>query len=92
MRAINNALMDFAATVDLKNPSSIDWENYPIRSGRFYDTRGSGEPVEIKKSVNFPTPDATVVVILHKDHKIYYGSPDSVISSEGDSRSREILP
>lgn len=84
--------MDFAATVDLKNPSSIDWENYPIRSGLWYDTRGSLEPQEVKQAASFPTPDATLVVILHQDHRIYYGSPGSVISSEGDSRSREILP
>ncbi len=64
--------MDFAATVDLKNPSTIDWENYPIKSGRFYETRGSEEPTEVKKSVSFPTPDAKVVVILHQDHRVYY--------------------
>ena len=85
--------MDFASTVDLKNPTNIDWEKYPIQSGRFYDTRGSLEVVEVKQSVSFPTPDATVIVILHKDHKIYYGShasdipTGSVISTTG-----EILP
>lgn len=68
--------MDFAATVDLKNPSSIDWENYPIRSGLWYDTRGSLEPQEVKKAESFPTPDATLVVILHQDHRVYY-SEDS---------------
>jgi hypothetical protein len=66
--------MDFAATVDLKNPQTIDWENYPIKSGRFYETRGSLEPTEMKKSQSFPTPDATVIVVLHKDHKLYYSS------------------
>ena len=85
VRAINNALMDFAATVDLKNPSMIDWETYPIRSGRFYETRGSLEPVEVKKASSFPTPDARVVVILHKDHRIYY-------SSKNDSYTPFILP
>lgn len=39
VRNINNALMDFAATVDLKNPELIDWEKYPIRNGVFYETR-----------------------------------------------------
>ncbi len=84
--------MDFASMIDLKNPSSIDWDHHPIPHGLFYETRGSMEPQESKVSVSFPIPDATVVVILHQDHRIYYGSPDSVISSEGDSRSREILP
>ena len=77
--------MDFAATVDLKNPSMIDWETYPIRSGRFYKTRGSLEPVEVKKVSSFPTPDARVVVILHKDHRIYY-------SAKNDSYTPFILP
>jgi adenine-specific DNA glycosylase len=72
IRNINNALMDFAATIDLKNPSNIDWESYPIRSGKFYETKWSLEPIEMKKSQSFPTPDATVVVVLHKDHKVYY--------------------
>jgi A/G-specific adenine glycosylase len=79
VRAINNALMDFAALVDLKNPEYIDWENYPIRNGKFYETRWWLEPKEEKKSVSFPIPDATVIVVLHKEHKIYYSPPISVI-------------
>ena len=71
--------MDFAASVDLKNQSNIDWEIYPLQSGRFYETRGALEPVEVKKSQFFPIPDATVIVILHQDHKIYYGAPTGVI-------------
>jgi adenine-specific DNA glycosylase len=39
VRAINNALMDFASIVDLKNPLAIDWDNYPIKSGKWYETR-----------------------------------------------------
>ncbi len=74
IRSINNALMDFAALVDLKNPANIDWSNYPIRSGRFYETRGGLEKVETKKQIAFPIPDATIIVILHKDHKVYYSS------------------
>ena len=84
VRAVNNALMDFAATVDMKNPSNIDWENYPIRSGIFYETRGSLEPLEMKKTQSFPTPDATLIVVLHQDHKIYY-------SLTGDTYSPFIL-
>lgn len=64
--------MDFAALIDLKNPENIDWEKYPIQDGVFYETRWSLEPKEEKKSVSFPIPDATVIVILHKEHKIYY--------------------
>ena len=71
--------MDFAATVDMKNLSTIHWKNYPITSGKFYESRGSLEPVEVKKSLSFPTPDATVIVILHKDHKVYYSAPTGVI-------------
>ena len=38
-RSINNALMDFASLIDLKNPENIDWSSYPILSGVFYETR-----------------------------------------------------
>lgn len=72
VRDINNALMDFSATTDLKNPENIDWENYPIQSGLFYETCGKMEPKEVRKSLVFPTPDATIIVTLHKDHKVYY--------------------
>lgn len=30
VRSINNALMDFASIIDLKNPDNIDWSTYPI--------------------------------------------------------------
>jgi adenine-specific DNA glycosylase len=74
VRATNNALMDFASIVDLKNKNLIDWEAYPIKSGLWYETRGNMENIEIKKVQNFPTPDAQIVVILHKDHKVYYSN------------------
>lgn len=85
-RAVNNALMDFAATIDLKNPDSIDWEDYPIKSGVFYETRGKLEPREEKKSRTFPIPDATIIVILHQDHRDYY------IPQYSDTYTPFILP
>jgi A/G-specific adenine glycosylase len=76
-RDMNNALMDFASMIDLKNPSQIDWENYPIRSGVWYETRGTLEPVIEKISQSFPTPDATIIVFLHENHRIYYSESQS---------------
>ena len=73
--------MDFASIIDLKNPENIDWENYPIRSGIFYETRGGSEKQEVKQSQTFPIPDATIVVFLHQDHKIYYSDKDMKTSS-----------
>ncbi len=73
-RSINNALMDFAAMLDLKNSENINWENYPIKWWLFYETRGANEQKEEKKSLSFPIPDATIIITLHKDHKIYYSS------------------
>jgi HhH-GPD superfamily base excision DNA repair protein len=70
--AINNALMDFAALIDLKSANLIDWDIYPIQSGRFYETRGTLEPVEMRKSMTFPLPDAQILLVLHRDHQIYY--------------------
>ncbi len=72
IRAINNALMDFASTIDLKNPENINWDNYIFRESAFYTSRGSLEPKEEKKTLSFPLPDASIIVILHEDHKIYY--------------------
>ncbi len=74
--------MDFASIIDLKNPENIDWENYPIQSGVWYTTRGSLEPREEKKSQSFPLPDATIIVILHKDHKVYYSDTGVIARNE----------
>lgn len=74
-RDINNALMDFGSLVDIKNPSQIVWEEYPIHDSLFYKTRWSLEEIQDKKIVHFPLPDAQIIVILHKDHQTYY-SPD----------------
>lgn len=76
VRTINNALMDFARIYDLKNPENIDWEKYPLQSGKFFETRGKLENHEIKKQENFPIPDAKVVVILHENHKLYFWKND----------------
>lgn len=64
--------MDFASTIDLKNPENINWDNYIFRESAFYTSRGSLEPKEEKKTLSFPLPDASIIVILHEDHKLYY--------------------
>ncbi len=84
-RAINNALMDFASIVDLKNPALIDWDHYPLQSGLWYETHWALEPIEAKKSSVFPIPDATVMVILHEGHKVYYSEPIEQVSPPYDS-------
>jgi len=66
--------MDFASTIDLKNPDNINWDNYIFRESAFYTSRGSLEPKEEKKTLSFPLPDASIIVILHEDHKIYYSN------------------
>ena len=71
-RDINNALMDFWATVSLNSVSSIDWENYPLTDSKFYLTRGTLEPVPVKKKSSFPTRQAYVICILHENHKKYF--------------------
>jgi A/G-specific adenine glycosylase len=77
IRAINNALMDFASMIDLKNPENIDWENYIFKESFFYKTRGELEPKEQKKTTTFPIPDATIIVTLHENHRVYYSPPKS---------------
>ena len=71
-RDINNALMDYGATISLNNISGIDWENYPFPESKFYQTRGSLEPVKEKKKSSFPTGQAHILCILHENHKKYF--------------------
>lgn len=78
VRDINNALMDFSRILDLKNPEHIDWESYPLKSWKFYETRWSLEPIIKKDIQRFPTSDACVVVILHEWHKKYYSSQKDI--------------
>ena len=81
VRKINNALMDFASLVDVKEKNKINWESYPLYKSRFFLDRGSNE-IEIKKvSYTFPTPDARIEVILHRDHREYYSeNPETYCS------------
>lgn len=72
IRSINNALMDFSAIIDLKNPENIIWKEYIFIESIFYKTHGAFETQEEKQKQSFPTPDATIVVTLHEGHRIYY--------------------
>lgn len=71
-RDINNALMDYGATISLNNISGMDWEKYPFSESKFYLTRGSLEPMQLKKKSNFPSKEAYVLCILHENHKVYF--------------------
>ncbi len=74
VRNINNALMDFARIIDILPKEKIIWEIYPLKTSKFYLTRWDLEQTKEKKRSYFPLPDAKVIVILHKDHTIYYTS------------------
>lgn len=73
-RDINNACMDFATMVSLNSLEKIDWKNYPLKDCKLYQTRGKLEPVKQKKGLSFPTKEAHIIVILHKDHDEYYST------------------
>jgi hypothetical protein len=72
-RDINNALMDYGATVSLNSIANIDWELYPLASSEFYKTRWQLEPIKQKKVSRFPNKEAYVFAILHENHKVYFG-------------------
>ena len=72
IRDINNGLMDFSRMIESQNPEKINWENYPIKSGKFYENKWKSEVNSKKKAENFPIPDAKIIVILHENHKIYF--------------------
>lgn len=76
-RDINNALMDYGATISLNATLNINWDKYPLHSSKFYQTRWGLEPVLEKKSSSFPTKQAYVICILHENHKKYFSCPMS---------------
>lgn len=71
-RDINNALMDFGATISLNTLSAVDWENYLLKTSKFYQTRGQLEPIVEKKKSSFPNKEAYLLCILHENHKKYF--------------------
>lgn len=71
-RDINNALMDYGATVSLNNISWINWDTYPLPSSKFFITRWELEPVKEKKKSSFPIKNSYILAILHKNHKKYF--------------------
>lgn len=71
-RDINNALMDYGATVSLNNISGLDWKNYPLTCSKFYQTLGTLEPIKEKKKSTFPSKKAHIICILHENHKKYF--------------------
>lgn len=72
IRAINNGLMDFSRMIDSRSIDEKYWENYPIKSGKRFETRGTQEILTQKPKENFPVPDAKIVVVLHENHQKYF--------------------
>jgi adenine-specific DNA glycosylase len=81
-RDINAAFMDFGSLVSSNNKpiGQEDWDNilknYPLSGCKWVETRGVLEIQEKKKKLIFPTKDASIRVILHENHHIYYSSRD----------------
>ena len=71
---VNGALMDFATILSKNSKGWINFENYPLENCLFWKTKWALE-IETKKPIRyFPTKDAQVEVILHKNHVVYYSS------------------
>ena len=86
-RDINNALMDYGATISLNSVANINWENYPLPSSKFYQTHWELEPIPEKKKSSFPNKEAYVIAILHKDHKVYYSIPHPTSPCQGEEQA-----
>ena len=80
-RSINNALMDYWATMSLNSVTNIDWDKYPLHNSEFYKTRWKLEPVKVKKTSSFPNKQAYLFAILHENHKIYFSENDGYKNS-----------
>lgn len=82
-RAINAAFMDFGSLVSLNNKplDEAGWESveaeYPLTHCKWLQTRGALEIQEKKKKLIFPTKDASIVVVLHENHKTYFSSSEN---------------
>ena len=50
--------------IDSRSIDEKYWENYPIKSGKRFETRGTQEILTQKPKESFPVPDAKIVVIL----------------------------
>lgn len=48
-------------------------DSYLFKESLFFVSKGSLESRVQKTRTSFPLPDASIIVILHKDHKVYYG-------------------
>ena len=74
--------MDFGSLVSLNNKpaSEKEWQDiktdYPLSLCQWVKTRGTLEVQEKKQKLIFPTKDASIIVVLHENHRIYYSSQD----------------
>lgn len=79
-----------AAFMDLGSLGVTD--QYPLPECKWYKTKGALEVSKLKKKTVFPIKDASILVTLHENHRIYYSSSDIdykpflIPPTEGDIR------
>lgn len=67
-------------------------KDYPLAGCRWFETKGTLEVQEKKKKLIFPTRDASIRVVLHENHRVYYSlnetkyRPFELPPTEGDIR------
>lgn len=77
---MNAAFMDFGSliSVNTKPSDKTQWgvieAKYPLADCKWMNTSGILEIQEKKKKQIFPTKDASIIVILHENHKTYFSS------------------
>ena len=76
-RAINNALMDYGSSANKKNYQMLCTEWLLLGYGQFEETLWTTEIVPVREKLIFPTKDAVIRAILHRDHKLYYVNPEN---------------
>jgi endonuclease III len=76
-RAINNALMDYGSSANKKNYQTLETEWLLLKYGQFEESLWTTEIAPIREKFTFPTKDAVIRAILHKDHKLYYVNPEN---------------
>lgn len=75
-REVNNALMDFSSLISTTKEKT-DWENYPLKDCKWYQTRGEKEIIPEKKKKP-SLKNFWVIIHLHENHKLYFSQNEEL--------------
>jgi hypothetical protein len=69
--------MDYGSSANKKNYQTLETEWLLLKYGQFEESLWTTEIAPIREKFTFPTKDAVIRAILHRDHKLYYVNPEN---------------